>query len=292
MTTGTLNKVSKIHAYFDNIRIFEWRAFMGMAIFGYFIGTKIQSLLNNLFLFYQFVITISLYLAFSFAINNCYDIEGDKLGEMISKNPVASGKLSKSEGILQSFIIAFLGIFLSFYWFDRFSAIIYCLMTFLSWGYSAPPLRMKSTPLIDVLSHGLFFGSLLVLYGINISGTIRVHDYYLLGSIFVFSLILQLRNHIEDFKEDSAAGVQTTVTKLGINYSKKILLSLYLTHVLIVTAFLNLVNGWSVTFFLIGIIVSIIFVRFRKEDYFNYLKYGDLFTAVAYIIFVFSVLLN
>lgn len=292
MVTDVLYKNNKIYAYFSNIRVFEWRAFLGMAIFGYLIGTKIHILQNNLILFSKFLITTAFYLAFSFAINNCYDIEGDKLGEMISKNPVASGILSKKEGLLQSLILAFFGIICTYYWFDLISTTIYCFMTLLSWSYSAPPFRMKSIPFIDVFSHGLFFGSLLVLFGLNISGNIDINSIYLVFSIFIFSLILQLRNHLEDAKEDSAAGIQTTVTKIGINNSKKFIKILYFIHVLIIISFLYSVNEWWLLFLSLGIIISMLLFRRIKLDFFNILKIGDVFTTVAYIIFVFSVLLN
>ncbi|MBM3292138.1 4-hydroxybenzoate polyprenyltransferase [Candidatus Bathyarchaeota archaeon] len=292
MVTSGSNKENKLHAYISNIRVFEWRAFFGMAVFGYLIGTKLALFFNEILIFTQFLITITFYLAFSFSINNCYDVEGDKLGEMISKNPIASGKLSRAEGLIQSYSIALSGVFLSFYWFGGLSALIYVFMTLLSWGYSAPPLRMKSTPFLDVLSHGLFFGSLLVMYGLSISGIVEVSGWVLIVSVYVFSLILQLRNHIEDAKEDSTAGVQTTVTKLGVDKSKQVLIFIYLVHVIFIASFLSFVNLLLVFVFFTVLLLSILFFRMRKSDFFIFLKVGDMFTSVAYIIFVVSILVG
>jgi 4-hydroxybenzoate polyprenyltransferase len=278
----------KAGAYLTNIRVAEWRAYIGMALFGYIIGTNhVFASYNNLNKILQYLITIVFYLAFSFTVNNCYDVEGDKLGEMVSKNPIASGKMSKNEGLIQSGLIAFTGIMLSYLWFNEVAVIIYSLMVILSWAYSAPPLRFKSAPFLDMLSHGLFFGSLIVLYGLIVAGNIGVNGFSLIISIYFFSLILQLRNHIEDAKEDSAAGIQTTVTKLGLDGSKKLLMILYSIHIIIVSM-LSLVNVWVTLILLFSVLISVLWLRRDGADFSKYLRVGDFFTTVAYVIFVFN----
>lgn len=279
----------KTRAYLTNIRVAEWRAYIGMALFGYIIGTNnVFASYNNLNKILQYLITIAFFLAFSFTVNNCYDVEGDKLGEMVSKNPIASGKMSKNEGLIQSGLIAFTGVMLSYFWFNEVAFIIYSLMIILSWAYSAPPLRFKSAPFLDMLSHGLFFGSLIVLYGLIAAGNIGINGFFLIISIHFFSLILQLRNHIEDTNEDSAAGIQTTVTKLGLDASKKLLMILYSIHIIIVGMFLSLVNVWMILILLFSVLISVLLLRRNGADFSKYLRVGDFFTTVAYVIFVFN----
>ncbi|MHC1582529.1 MAG: prenyltransferase [Candidatus Syntropharchaeia archaeon] len=228
--------MKKISHYYKNMRVTDWRGYVGIAIFGLIFGG-----FPDLSTATVFLLTSCLYLAFSFSVNNCFDARCDL--KKPDKNPIASGKMSFGEGFLFSISFAFLGIISSYIWFERSSFIIYLSMIFLSFFYSAPPLRFKNRPIIDILSHGSFFGFLLFLYGISVASpenNIMNHTLILVCvSIFVYSMVFELINHLEDFDEDLSSGMRTTACWLGKDHTKKLLKFLFLIHWFLLMAILS-----------------------------------------------------
>ncbi len=87
------------------------------------------------------------------------------------------------------------------------------------WGYSAPPIRLKSRPGLDLITHGLFvltFPYLVALLLVDVSWT-RL-DGLLLGLIFLTSVGGQLSQQIRDFDVDSRTDLNFTTT-VGITTS-------------------------------------------------------------------------
>ncbi|MEM3465758.1 MAG: UbiA family prenyltransferase, partial [Candidatus Jordarchaeales archaeon] len=82
--------------------------------------------------------------------------------------------------------------------------------------YSAPPFRLKEKPLLDVVSHGFFLGSILVLLGAYFRGGSPNNMTYAYALDFFFiSCIFQLQNMLGDYVFDSDAGVKTSIVRLG-----------------------------------------------------------------------------
>jgi len=273
--------------YLTNIRALEWRAYLGMSILGYLQGTgSISLFINDPTFFLKYIITVMLYLAFSFAINNCYDYEGDQLGDKISKNPIASGQIGKNEGIAQSYIIAITGVILSYYWFDTNSFIIYIGMMLLSCAYSTPPFRLKSVPFLDLISHGLFAGFLIIFYGISVTQGFGENTVILLSSITIFSLILELRNHLEDYEEDLASKVNTTVAKIGVIWSNRILYGLLLIHFSFLIRITYIIGEFAAITMIIGLPLIMVLLLLLKKDKQHYLKSIDVLSTITCIAFV------
>jgi len=69
---------SRSVSYFRNSRVLEWRAYIGIAMFGFVsnLGFTTASILLESF---KFALTIAFYLAFSFPVNNSFDSESDVL---------------------------------------------------------------------------------------------------------------------------------------------------------------------------------------------------------------------
>jgi 4-hydroxybenzoate polyprenyltransferase len=104
--------------------------------------------------------------------------------------------------------------FLSFGW----RGLVILLMNFLvMWMYSAPPLRLKSRPGLDLLTHALFVQTwpyLICLWLIQSSWTQL--DGILLGIFFLTSLNGQLNQQIRDFEVDTRTDTNfATRTGLG-----------------------------------------------------------------------------
>jgi 4-hydroxybenzoate polyprenyltransferase len=95
---------------------------------------------------------------FGYTFNDVEDAEDDYHDlEKRNRNPIASGELTKRQGYLFCFIVLSSGLFLLFF----INSFIFSLGLFFSLGaffYSWKPVRLKSIPIIDLITHVLFLG--------------------------------------------------------------------------------------------------------------------------------------
>jgi 4-hydroxybenzoate polyprenyltransferase len=204
-------------SYIKLVRLKAWYAFFLLAFLGFVIsGGVVTNPLDIL----VFILMISAYVGFSFAINDCFDVEEDRLKES-RNNPVASGEITRRRGLTLSSSLALLGILLSG-WFGFTVFVYFTCLTLLSLFYSVPPLRFKTRYPLDILSHGLFFGSLIVILPALFFGSITSGVILVGVSIFILSITIELWNHITDFESDSSAQVRTTAFVLGLERSEKV----------------------------------------------------------------------
>ena len=234
-----------VKPYIALLRIVSWRGFFLMAIFGFIISEAFLSPLINIAVFF---IIFFLFLGSSFAINDCSDVKEDKLGK--KSNPIARGEISLKKAIIFSISLGGLGLILSAY-FGMEVFLFYSALIFLSFIYSLPPLRLKSRFLLDILSHGLFFGSFLFFLPIIIFNMEPAIVHYLIAiSIFWFSVIIELKNHLRDYESDKKAGLKTTVCVLGKSKSEVFLKVLEITYPLtLALVFLFSENFWLMILF-------------------------------------------
>jgi 4-hydroxybenzoate polyprenyltransferase len=102
--------------------------------------------------------------------------------------------------------------FLQFGWRGLF---ILAVSLVVVWGYSAPPLRFKSRPGIDLLAHGLFvetFAYFVCLFLLQVRWTQL--DYAILLLAFLSSTAAQLEQQLRDFEVDRHTG-RTFATAVG-----------------------------------------------------------------------------
>jgi len=273
---------SRLVSYYRNSRILEWRAYIGMAMLGFISSSGFITILAPLEVF-KFMLTTAFYLAFSFSINNSFDARSDALQkEKAEKNPVAMGRIGFKEGILFSSCLALTGLSLTYFWF-RSGFSIYLLLIILSLAYSAPPFRFKSMPLMDLISHGLFFGAFLYFYGVSASSGATFQTVLISISIFIYSVILELRNHLDDFQVDLSSGTRTTVCWLGYEKSLTVLKVLLIFHWLCISAvsvfiypgMIILTLFFTVLFTLAGLSR----MRFNR-----YLRLADICTCILYVL--------
>ena len=108
---------------------------------------------------------------------------------------------------------------------------VFALGNVAMWSYSAPPMRLKSRPGLDLVTHGFFvltFPYVMALLLVELSWT-RL-DWLLLGLVFLASFSGQLNQQIRDFDVDSCTDRNFTTT-VGIRTS---ILCLKVTTVLTV----------------------------------------------------------
>jgi chlorophyll synthase len=128
--------------------------------------------------------------------------------------------------------------FLSFGWQGMLILLIsYAIM----WAYSAPPIRLKSRPGFDLLTHALFIQSWPYAICIWLTGTPwTVMDTLVVAICFLASLNGQLRQQIRDFNVDSQTDTNFA-TRVGLNGT--IILLRVFTLGMIVLSVLALLSG-------------------------------------------------
>jgi len=246
--------------YFKLLRIKDWRGYFLIATLGFIVSKGFLFALKEIIIFYAIVLLL---LSFAFSVNDCFDTKEDGL-DKDKKNPIVLQKISFKNGLIFSILLAVLGLALSTAF--GMKVFLFCLVLILmSFFYSSPPLRMKSQPWIDLFSHGLFAGALLFLMPVLIFSKELTKFHYLIAfSIFYFSAILELRNHIEDYQTDQAAGLNTTVVFLGREKSEKLLRYLALFYPL--TLF-PIFFFYQQFFLLFSILTAIFLFLFQKSHH-------------------------
>ncbi len=202
--------------YIKLLRLRGWYAFLCTAVLGFVVSGGLTGPLVDIIIFF---LMVSAYLGFSFAINDSFDVEEDMFKES-RRNPVAAGEVTQDQAVTFSYSLALAGQLLSA-WFGIIIFFYYLGLTLLSFFYSAPPLRFKARFPLDILSHGMFFGSMILLLPALIFGSLTTGVLLIAISIFCLSVTIELWNHIADYTSDMKAHLKTTVCVLGLEKSEK-----------------------------------------------------------------------
>lgn len=260
----------KLYDYLCLLRIRNWLGYFLIATLGFLFSKGFIYTPSEIFIFY---LLIFLYLGFSFSINDCFDIEEDKFNKL-KRNLIVEGKLKFKNALIFSFSLIILGIILSLtLGFKAF--LFYILISFISFSYSSPPLRLKSRFLMDLISHGLFFGAFLFLFPFFIFDQLILFYYLIALSLFCFSIIQELRNHIEDYESDKKAGLKTTVCVLGLEKSKKLVdLLIILLSIILFSIFFFVQINFFIILTLIFYLIYTIKKNYRILDIYVGISYG------------------
>jgi len=165
-----------------------------------------------------------------YSLNNVYDVESDKKQltadksfarwNLSAKNQVALGNLSKGKASMFSvglFCLSTLYFYLAGGLLPAFLAIA---ISVVGWAYSAPPLKLKNRFLLDLVIHGLFWGSFLFLMGSSMKNIGSLNSSMpSLILIFLASILWEFHNCFEDYHADKETGNYTSVVRLGLKRS-------------------------------------------------------------------------
>ncbi|MFC1754085.1 UbiA family prenyltransferase [Thermoproteota archaeon] len=276
--------IETISHYVSNARVLDWRAYLGFGIIGFLTAVNKPSLFNldqePWILLAKILVTLVFYLSFAFSINNCYDIVEDSFDtDKLVQNTIASEKISFIKGLTFSFVTGAVGIFFCVFWFNTISLFLYITSIILAALYSAPPLRFKARPFFDIASHGLFFGILLFLYGASTLGFFNLNFMVLGAPIFIYSVTLELRNHLEDFEGDKEAKIITIVQKIGVNTTSFLLTNLLIIHWLLMSIIFLILPLFPI--FLLSVIMMIVTILVKDD---KFLRVNDVVTSICYIV--------
>lgn len=272
--------------YLELLRAKDWRGYFLIASFGFVISKGFLFSLKDIVAFYAIIILL---FGFGFSVNDCFDTKEDKLVKD-KKNPVALQKISLKNALIFSMLLAILALALS----SLFGTKVFLLClgsTLLGFFYSSPPLRIKSRPWLDLLSHGLFAGVFIFLIPLLIFAKELTLVHYLIGfSIFYFSIILELRNHIEDYETDKKANLKTTVCIFGLEKSEKLLQYLAVLYPLTLLPIFFLLYQQYLWLFLSLTMVFLFIWRKKYKSIKNY-RIIDIYASLSFILLVAAMVL-
>lgn len=154
--------------------------------------------------------------AFAFMVNDIEDAADDALNpEKINRNPISAMHISKRLAWTASFVVAGISAFL-FSLLGTWPFILGVLSLVVGLFYSWEPVRWKSKPLVDLLSHGMMLAGFQFLTGYFTFGEASfVRWFFPFQFMVCISLYGELFNEIRDLDGDMAAGLNHTGCYLG-----------------------------------------------------------------------------
>ncbi|QZP37445.1 prenyltransferase [Halobaculum magnesiiphilum] len=162
--------------------------------------------LENVLLFGYFLLPANLFL---YGVNDVFDRDVDE------ENPKKGGREVRYGGdrLVPAVVVASLALGAGTFAIMPPAAWPYLAGFFLlGAGYSAPPLRFKTTPLLDSLSNGLYVLPGAAAYAL-VAGT--APPLAALAGAWLWAMGMHTFSAIPDIEPDRAAGIRTTATALG-----------------------------------------------------------------------------
>ena len=253
-------------------RMKDWRAYFSLGFLGFIVAQGYSAQISDIVIF---AVIGLLLLAFGFSINNFFDIKEDKV-KIVEHSFVSRSRLARTEEVKKlliqnkktfflSVFPGILAIFLSIY-FGKGIFLFILVSALVGFFYSAPPLRLKSRPFLDLISHGFFAGVLIFLFPLLVfKQELTAFHYSVTFSIFYLSVMLEARNHWEDYHSDFQAGLRTTACFIGYKNSENLLTYLAFFYPLaLFPAFFLLPDKFSFSFLFLTCFFLLLFFIKRK----------------------------
>jgi 4-hydroxybenzoate polyprenyltransferase len=279
--------LKSLKTYFRFLRVKDWRAYFLIALFGFLFSKGYFFPLKEIIIFWAIVLLL---LAFGFSVNDVFDTKEDQY-HLEKENPLVSKEISFPKGLTFSIFLGIFGLALSTFF--GLKIFLFCLIAFLlGFFYSAPPIRFKGRPFLDLISHGLFGGFLIFFFPVLIFTQKLEFFHYLLGfSFFYLSVMAELRNHLEDYETDKKGGLKTVVSVLKFEISKGLLDFLAIFSPLILfSVFLSFPLKYFFLFLILTLIfIFIFFFRKKYKSLENY-RIMDIYVLFSFILILIAAL--
>ncbi len=244
--------------------VFTWSA---ISFIGFILGMSSLEAFSYMIPFVFFGVSTFCILAFTFAINNFYDADSDRKNpRRMHINAIASGKISNQNSIFLN--IGFVLIPLLFSFIYKFEVFLFCaFLVFWMWIYSAPPLRLKGRPGIDIIWHFVAF-ILLILWGSFFAGSINPITVLVAFSVGLWSAIAQIWNHINDYAYDKNSGTVTFAVWAGHDTTITTLKIIVLLHTVFLIPLIVLYSLSYVSTILllgVGLVITMVGIKPKKD---------------------------
>ncbi|HLD11926.1 MAG TPA: UbiA family prenyltransferase [Patescibacteria group bacterium] len=274
------------------ITLTRWKEYYGKVIFITLLGTFLVPALP----FWKILLLLSANLlsgAFTFMINDVEDAEDDALDAKKQKrNPISAKRMSKRTAMIATFAVGLTS--LMFYSFLNLRVFIYgSVGLLLGFLYSYKRIRLKSKPVIDLTSHGIFLALVYFLTAISSGDTLPsiYHILWLGIPIYFLSVLGDISNEIRDYTVDRKAGLQNTASFINLQYFHHLLT--YGGFMLIASVFVYMIVYTSMTTkAILGIGALVIAVHYylkwyRKRKALSYYPYSqEVLTLMGFLLFL------
>jgi 4-hydroxybenzoate polyprenyltransferase len=184
------------------------------------------------------------------AVDDYHDLEKRK------RNPVASGEITRNQSFLANLGILGAGMLMLAY----VSSLVFFLgvvFAFVGFLYSWRTLRLKSTPVWDVISHVIFLGVLQFLITYVAFRPLDLNAIPYLMIIVPFSLMNEIMHELIDFQVDKETEINNTVQMFGGFNIRNLLIAL---SVLVVIGVSLIIVSLSAQYRTIGLATSLLIV--------------------------------
>lgn len=275
-------------SYREQIRYFFYlsRPRFWIYLFGPFLIGAIASV-QGPFFFSLYFFVFGLYFLFPanfflYAINDAFDYETDKMNPKKKGYEQIVTPLQRKNVCIAATLVMLPFLIYGFY----SSFIVGCILLaflFLSWQYSAPPIRAKARPFLDMA-----FNSLYILPGL-LAYFLWTETFPPLG-IFLAGICWTMAMHaysaVPDIDSDKKAGLATIATVLGYDRTLLLCLFLYVISSIVATKYLGfmslMLGGVYVTLMTLSLLTKqeYIFIYYKKFPLINTIMGGLLFLFI------------
>jgi 4-hydroxybenzoate polyprenyltransferase len=271
--------LSYIISYIQAIRFESWFGW----VFSFSYGCVLWPLRSPpLYRAVSFLVAFFLATASIFLINQYFDREVDQENEVKKELPLASGRVTSEGTILFSALLVASCLIIVFA-VDR--SLLYLFLVYLGLlvAYSAPPFRLKTKPIVDLLVAGIGSGLLPFLIGIEVSHQLsdnlsfpwvrkRYFDAFLtVIPLILFNSSLHIIQAVGDYESDRKAGLHTFVVRYGREKSVLVAGLMSLASILSLAFYFSLslipIDYLMVIFLLLPLMLPIVFryIRVLRE---------------------------
>ena len=209
------------------------------------------------------VIANQLSVGFAFMINDVEDADDDALNPAkINRNPVSAGLLTRREANLASYATALIAA-LIYATLSPAAFLVGVISLIVGWIYSWGPVRLKSKPVVDLLSHVMMLAGFQFLTGYLAFSNVLANDWVF---PFVFVICIsgygELYNELRDYEGDVRAGLKHTAAVIGHRAATYLMNALLITGS--VTAVVTIFIIQIVPLWVMGIVAVIFAVLFMQ----------------------------
>jgi chlorophyll synthase len=187
------------------------------------------------------VITVTVGYWFGFAVNDYFDAPMDRLDpDKAARGYFTTVRVPPLLALAVAALIVALAlpVFVSY---GTRGIVVFMVALLIVWAYSAPPLRLKSVPGFDVLTHALFvqtFPYVLIMVLLDLPWTPL--DIVMIAGFLLASTSAQLEQQVRDYDTDRLSERNFTI---WIGRERSAFLMRLLTLVLLVVVSLHVLNG-------------------------------------------------
>ncbi len=230
--------------------------------------------------------------AFIFGFNDLEDATDDELDDKKrNRNTISSKRLSKKDAkyILTMFFISALVLYLQI---NLLTFVVGALGLIFGLLYSWSVVRLKSVPILDLLTHGYFFGLLYFLVPITAFGS---NNYYLTAwysiCIYLQSIMVDINNEVRDMELDKKNKLRNTLIYFKLYKLEKYMISLWsiVVGLFLLPVIVSKTSESMVVLTLVGLVAILIYKLKDKfvSNRFSFPRQQRLLLGISIIVIIF-----